>query len=191
MLYKYRSLEAFDNFIDIILNKRIFAAPYFDLNDPMEGLYKYSEGSINQILINQIKGQKQRIRICSLSKIFNSTLMWSHYADSHRGVAIGVDVLPNQDTREVIYEGMSFIKNATKHGSDETAKNILTYKLNSWFYEEEQRVFITEGQYAKVKIREVILGAKVSQKHNGLVKKLVARIDPSIIVHKVSIDELV
>ncbi len=39
MFYKYRGIKEFRYFVDIILNKRLFAAPYFDLNDPMEGHY--------------------------------------------------------------------------------------------------------------------------------------------------------
>ena len=39
--YKYRSVDNFRNFVDIILNNRLYAASYQDLNDPMEGHYYY------------------------------------------------------------------------------------------------------------------------------------------------------
>lgn len=191
MLYKYRSLESFDNFVDIILNERIFAAPYFELNDPMEGLYRYTQGTINQQLISNIKGQKEKLKICSLSRNCNSTLMWSHYASGHKGVAIGVEVCLSQEIREVRYEGMSFVQNATRIGSHETAKNILTYKLDSWGYEEEERVFITTGKYAKVKVLEVVLGKRVSEKHKALVRKLVKRVNKSISIRNANIEDFV
>jgi len=44
MLYKYGSLNNFKYFVDIILNNRPYASPYFDLNDPMEGYYSYPNG---------------------------------------------------------------------------------------------------------------------------------------------------
>ena len=48
ILYKYRALEPFRFFVDILLNKRFFAARYSDLNDPMEGQYLLREsGQIN------------------------------------------------------------------------------------------------------------------------------------------------
>lgn len=191
MLYKYRSLESFETFVDIVLNERIYAAPYFDLNDPMEGLYRYTEGTINQQLIRDIKGQKEKLRICSLSRNCISTLMWSHYANSHKGVAIGVEVSPHQEVRGINYEGMSFVQNATKIGSHETAKKILTYKLNSWIYEDEERVFVTSGNYAKVRILEVVLGANISDKHKALVRKLVKKVDENISVQNSDIENFV
>lgn len=47
LLYKYRSIENFQFFVDIILNKRLYAARYLDLNDPMEGHYIYADGVVN------------------------------------------------------------------------------------------------------------------------------------------------
>ncbi len=44
LLYKYRSLDNFKNFVDIILKNRLYAARYKDLNDPMEGQYYYRHG---------------------------------------------------------------------------------------------------------------------------------------------------
>ncbi len=191
MLYKYRSLANFETFVDIILNERIYAAPYFDLNDPMEGLYRYTEGTINQQLIKDIKGQKQKLRICSLSRNCSSTLMWSHYADSHKGVAIGVKVNPNQETREVRYKGMSYVRDATRIGSHETAKNILTYKLDSWTYEDEERVFVTSGNYAKVKVSKIVMGSRISEKHKALVRKLVKIVNDSVSICEADIENFV
>jgi hypothetical protein len=36
--YKFRCLQNLKHFIDIILNKRLYAPRYDELNDPMEGL---------------------------------------------------------------------------------------------------------------------------------------------------------
>lgn len=37
--YKFRSLQNLKRFIDIILNERLYASRYNELNDPMEGVY--------------------------------------------------------------------------------------------------------------------------------------------------------
>ena len=42
LLYKYRSLENFEYVLDIILNERLHCAPYDDLNDPFEGIFRSS-----------------------------------------------------------------------------------------------------------------------------------------------------
>ncbi|WP_433924749.1 DUF2971 domain-containing protein [Vreelandella sp. 21] len=191
MHYKYRSLENFKNFVDIVLNNRIYAAPYFELNDPMEGLYTYDSGAINSELVRKIKGEKTKIRICSLSRRFDSTLMWSHYADSHRGVAIGVIVHPKHEIRSVTYEGLSYVQNATKHGSHETAKNVLTCKLEPWAYEEEERVFVTDSNYIDVTISRIFLGSKMDTRTKSLVRNLVSKLNPDIQVDEANVAEIV
>jgi hypothetical protein len=180
MHFKYRSLENFKNFVDIVLNNRIYAAPYFDLNDPMEGLYTYDEGSLNIDMVNKIKGEKKKLRICSLSLRSDSTLMWSHYADSHRGVAIGVVVDRKHEIRPINYQGLSYVQNATKFGSLETAKNVLSCKLEAWSYEEEERVFVTKSSYVNVSVKNIVLGSKMDTRTKSLVKSLVKKLDPNI-----------
>ena len=39
--YKYRSLSNLKRFIDILINNRLYAAKYIELNDPMEGFFLY------------------------------------------------------------------------------------------------------------------------------------------------------
>lgn len=35
--FKYRPLDNFERFLDIVLKKRLYGALYHELNDPMEG----------------------------------------------------------------------------------------------------------------------------------------------------------
>ncbi|MCF2861207.1 hypothetical protein ABMY44_03380 [Pseudoalteromonas sp. Cnat2-41] len=191
MHYKYRSLENFKNFVDIILNNRIYAAPYFELNDPMEGLYTYDAGTINRELVEKIKGEKTKLRICSLSRRPDSTLMWSHYADSHRGVVIGLVVDNKHEMRPITYEGLSYVQNATRNGSHETAKNVLTCKLEPWAYEEEERVFVTDSNYVDISISQILLGSKMDTRTKSLVRNLVNKLNPNIEVHEANVAEIV
>ncbi len=191
MHYKYRSLENFKNFVDIILNNRIYAAPYFKLNDPMEGLYIYDKGTVNHEMVSKIKGEKKRIGICSLSRRSDSTLMWSHYANSHKGVAIAVVVGHQHEIRPVKYEGLSYVQNATRFGSRETAMNILICKLEAWSYEEEERVFVTDTNYVDVSIAKIILGSKMDTRTKSLVKSLVSKINPNILIREADVAEIV
>jgi len=191
MHFKYRSLDNFKNFVDIILNNRVYAAPYFDLNDPMEGLYTYDEGTLNRHMVNKIKGEKTRLRICSLSRRSDSTLMWTHYADSHRGVAIGLEVDKKHEIRPVKYEGLSYVQNATRFGSHETAKNVLSCKLEPWAYEEEERVFVTDTSYVDVFVKQIVLGSKMDTRTKSLVKKLVSKLNPTIQISEADVAEIV
>ncbi|WP_206675251.1 DUF2971 domain-containing protein [Mariprofundus sp. NF] len=179
MLYKYRGIKEFRYFVDIVLNKRFYAAPYFDLNDPMEGHYLYNSGELDSDVRDLIKSQKEKLRICSLSKVADNELMWSHYAEGHRGVAIGVTV--NESKHAVVpvdYDGPLQIERVGIHNA--TAQEILSHKLKVWSYEEEVRVFIRNKQYVDVKVEEVLLGRSMSKQDIGFIKKLIASVDESI-----------
>ena len=179
MLYKYRGIKNFRYFTDIVLNNRLFAAPYFDLNDPMEGHYLYREGELDSDVRDLIKGQKDKLRLCSLSKNVKNELMWSHYAEGHRGVAVGVEVNESScELRDVTYGDLPWVDRMKIHNS--TARDILTHKLAVWDYEEEVRAFTTKKQYIDVTICEIILGRSMSTQDIGFIKKLIERVDPNI-----------
>jgi hypothetical protein len=91
-LFKYRSIQNWKFLLDIFLSKRFYAAAYRELNDPMEGRYYYHSDTVSQEFRRALRNQKREWRICSLSKNHRNTLMWSYYADGHRGISIGVTV---------------------------------------------------------------------------------------------------
>ncbi len=69
MLYKYRGIKELRYFVDIILNQRLYAAPYFDLNDPMEGHYLYEKGKLNPKVRSLIKGDKEKPEYARFQKL--------------------------------------------------------------------------------------------------------------------------
>lgn len=184
MLYKYRSLKAFKYFVDILMRNRLHAAKYFDLNDPMEGHYPYDSlgERMNRNIEEKLKGEKSKLRICSLTKDKDNMLMWSHYADSHRGAIIGVKIDENRYiTKKIKYDGLKTI--TTGYPTINTAISILSHKLEPWRYEDEVRVFVEEREYveAEVKeVKEVILVRKISNQDYGFIRDLVEKINPEI-----------
>ncbi|MDP2787448.1 MAG: DUF2971 domain-containing protein [Pseudomonadota bacterium] len=179
MLYKYRGIREFRYFVDIVLKGRLYAAPYFDLNDPMEGHYLYSKGELDSDVRDLIKNQKEKIRICSLSRTSNNELMWSHYAEGHRGVAVGVSVIENKyKVIPVNYNGPIRVGRLDVHNY--TAQDILSHKLGVWAYEEEMRIFTHGSQYVDVKVEKIILGRSMSAQDVGFIKKLVESIDSNV-----------
>ena len=110
----------------VILNNRLFAANYKSLNDPMEGHYLYHEGELNEYLRDIIYNQKQEIKLCSLTKDDDNFLMWSHYANGHKGLIIGVRVDKEKyNVKEIDYtENLPHITNLNRG----TAENILSRK---------------------------------------------------------------
>ena len=120
MLYKYRSLKNFKYFVDIIINQRLYASPYFELNDPMEGYYLYSKGNMSEEILKKIKGEKEKIRICSLTRDCSNELMWSHYADGHHGIVVGVEIDSTlYKVKPVIYDGLQWASKVRRNPCSE------------------------------------------------------------------------
>lgn len=195
MLYKYRSLENYKYFVDIIIKERLYAANYKELNDPMEGQYLYSNTPTSNRFSEIITNLKQQIRIVSLSREENHPLMWAHYANGHRGVAIGVEVDENVNFVKKINYTSSFLKLEDFEGLPdiEVARTILSNKINVWSYEQEERILVEDNSFfARVKVCEVIAGRNMSNQDYSLMKELVNRLNPNIAVRRANnyIDEI-
>jgi hypothetical protein len=92
--------------------------------------------------------------ILSLSRTPSSLLLWSHYADSHRGFVIGFDE-NNEFFRQKNYAGFSTFPRLVNYTSQRSLtslsdpnyyERLLCEKPVEWAYEEEVRVFRTLGE---------------------------------------------
>ncbi|MCX8524671.1 DUF2971 domain-containing protein [Chryseobacterium formosus] len=187
ILYKYRSLDNFDLFLDILINKRLYATKYSLMNDPMEGLFLFENGTIQSAVRKKIYNEKNDLKICCLSENEDSMLMWSHYSNSHKGVILEVEVSDlNYDIVNVKYEN-----NLSTYNADVSAKTILSSKLIHWEYEKEVRIFQKNDQnkYINVEIKRIILGRRISELHKILIQKLVLKIDRNIIVSEIPYED--
>ncbi|WNC72722.1 DUF2971 domain-containing protein [Thalassotalea psychrophila] len=168
--------------MDIVLKNRLYAAPYFDLNDPMEGRYLYPPGSsgLDEDIQRIIKGEKEKIKVCSLSKDPENELMWSHYSEGHRGVAIGVKIDSlKYKVRPIEYDGLHKLGMHNMHS--DAAIDILSHKLDVWGYEKEVRVFSKGNKTTiDVEVKEVIFGRSTSNQDKGFIKDLVSKVNPNI-----------
>ena len=184
VLYKYRSVENFKNFVDIILKNRLYAAQYKSLNDPMEGQYYYHDGELDKNIRDKIYGEKQRLRLCSLSQTKNNELMWSHYSNGHKGVAIGVVIDDSDATiRQIEYnDNLSLVRNQDYNG--QTAIDILSHKLGVWNYEKEVRVFVEGKQYINVKVKEIITGRAMKDEDFEFIEEFIKKVNSKIKIIK-------
>lgn len=147
-----------------------------------------SASGVNRTIRDKILEQKGTLRILSLSRINNNQHMWSHYADGHKGIAIGVKIDDEKyDVQPIEYDGIVTIRNSDYYG--QTAREILRHKLEVWSYEEEVRVFQRNQMFVDVKIQEIILGQRVSNQNVGLIRDLLNKINPEI--HIIWAEELI
>ena len=182
ILYKYRPLKNFKYLVDILINGRLHASRYTDLNDPMEGHYCYRGNRLDASMRDKLRGEKEELRICSLSEDADNVLLWSHYADGHRGVAIGVELAEGYRADVVRYCGLPEI--CTDELAFWSARKILTCMVEAWAYEKERRVFVKGKCYVPVKVREIIAGREMRSSDYELIRKLAGLVDSSIVVRK-------
>lgn len=192
-LFKYRNLKDYRRFLDIVVNRRLYASKYSDLNDPMEGAFCYSL-DVPRYYIDSLRDKKQNTLICSLSKNCNNGLMWSFYADEHKGCCIEVEVTSTKWEKIVMdYNTNMFSLNTPTPNS---IKDVLGRKSIQWEHEDEVRYIRTFelGQrvnpFVSVKIHRILLGMKVEKKEADFIKKLVGLVNPNIRVEKVNRNDI-
>lgn len=181
ILYKYRGINNFEFLVDILVNNRLYACHFSELNDPMEGIYYYHSKDYDQLknYIERIMCIKNDLYICSLSGKRNDPLMWTHYAQEERGINLGVKVI-NNNIEKVEYISSKLLANQNFNiHDDDAAKKILKSKLNAWKYENEKRVFTSE-HYVDIKIHEIIFGSRIDTHIKNLITKIANKFNETI-----------
>lgn len=195
--YKYRSVSNLRYFLDILSYRRLYLASYSELNDPIEGAYRLIKSkNYNDNWLKLFQSERNRIHICSLSQTYNNILMWSHYADSHKGCCIELEVTSKIG---IVENPVSYVDQIeTVEGNDykEEACQILSRKLKCWDYEKEVRFMkeidpkSSKPKYLKIKIHRIYLGYRMSAKDVNFFKKLIASIDKNIEVKQMTKNDL-
>jgi hypothetical protein len=132
--------------LEAIRDKRLKSSDFFGANDPFElnalAIEKHDLGLFNGFKKTFV-GQGM---IC-LSKTSTCPLLWGHYADNHRGIALGFDIdsewvheIEYVETR-VSYKELGIVSIRTL--SNETIRPYLRMKDKRWSYEQEYRLFTT------------------------------------------------
>lgn len=191
LLYKYRSLENLERFLDIIIDKKLYGALYNEMNDPMEGYFQYDSNVNRAIAISILNGKGKRY-ICSLSKKANIGLMWIHYADENRGCCLEVEVTSRTWERlDVIYS-----EHIPVLDWNTTVQNVLQVKAKMWEYEQEVRYLSNEytpkanRPKLSVRINKIIFGYNIGIKKYIHLKKVIKALNPKIEIEKMKKENL-
>jgi hypothetical protein len=154
---------------------RMKVARYEELNDPFELLAGDTSDRQSRKVMYRVKADlNSKAGILSFSKHWKNPVLWSHYADKHRGIALGFD-LGDDYAVEVTYikERIQIQnQNTEKKNRDLTplAKTYKGTKFEHWRYEEEVRFHVDLNECYKdaglyfyslseeLQIKQVILG---------------------------------
>lgn len=137
-VYKYRKFGM--QTIDSLMNSYIYFSKHRQLNDP----YDLRVGRLREILSKNISAIDRKVEdyysVFCASSVNNNNLMWSHYADSHRGICVKYNFSNNfcipEDTfyKEIIYRPENYVEEDKTYIDD-----YFFTKSGNWSYEQEIR----------------------------------------------------
>jgi hypothetical protein len=166
-IYKYRPSDK-KQLTDIVTNQQFWFASWNAQNDPMEGYFRYFEDEHTEWKLEDFITEKKKLSISSFSLISDSMLMWSHYADNHKGVCFEIDTDLNRNPEirlEVVKykKKISFLPSVTP--KQHNPISVLSTKLTPWKYEKEIRAFSPNGpnELAVGKITKIIFGLRCDE----------------------------
>jgi len=139
----------------------------------------------NSGLENKINDElRKRLGVLCFSEKSEEILMWSHYADSHRGVCLIFDWKIHEDYfkgKKVKYDNnLPTIRYSEDQKLLDEATNAIMVKLDMWSYEKEIRSVIKVGNDKKrtphfnpKALAGVIFGERVTEENIQIIKRIV------------------
>ena len=191
-----------------LTNQKNWISDPFGFNDPFEFSFydnvlidndKDEFRYLNPIEKKQAEIFKNKINefgvICYSSDSFN-ILLWSHYADNHKGMCLVFEVLKKDihKLHKVNYQNQFPDINLLDdlNSRDEIIK-IVTTKSNEWNYENEYREILTnKNAHYKYpgKLTEVIFGCRTPFEDIKMVSNIAVSKDDKIKISRMHIDSL-
>jgi hypothetical protein len=154
-LYRYLNAEAA---LKTIESRSFRVGRIHELNDPFEwrmgitGIIPEGEMFAQSLLDGFIAEISHGMGIVSFSDTLEDAVLWSHYADKHRGVAFEVDhVIKPDELFKIVYTNERPVFDANRlHDQPEALDDylrplvikLIKQKSPGWSYEREYRVFI-------------------------------------------------
>ncbi|UCV13611.1 DUF2971 domain-containing protein [Quatrionicoccus australiensis] len=122
----------------------------------------------------------EKIGVLCLSTVKDDILMWSHYADSHRGICLEFDGYFDffSHAQEVKYPTVRPRINPFRQNNEDMMEAALLTKADHWKYEQEWRIVHYTGgpgiyRFPEEALTGVILGAHISPKDERKVREWV------------------
>ncbi len=168
------SLEVFESFWKQFFKEKEKYQQYLEL-------YKSNPDKCLSPILNTLQRLLNYYGICCFTEHKDNLLMWSHYADSHKGVCLGFDydMMTKQFTQfdKVDYKDEPYFYELTDV-AQATAKAILT-KSSKWQYENEIRFLMERSKSCGFNIqalKEINFGSRSHPRHRLNIIHLVQKL---------------
>lgn len=174
--------------LDDLRRRRLKVSRLEDMNDPFELLAVTLRKKEHRVALRGFTNDIDCIwgALC-FSRRWYHPMLWSHYADKHRGICLGFDV-PKNKALPITYNAKRLKFDIERQLSKKTRDvklglKLITTKYDGWKYEDEIRLVVAikeadpdTGMYfyefgPELKLREVIIGPR-----SGLSKSDVAAV---------------
>ncbi|KHE93441.1 MAG: DUF2971 domain-containing protein [Candidatus Scalindua rubra] len=213
VLYKYSAFS--DDAISSLINKTVWFADPRSFNDPFDCRFDILESSPKSFKMpakigveimaekfnackkdeeydspkeyrNKLEKALTEIGVLCLSSSNDNMLMWSHYADKHKGFCLSFRMIGNDifKVRRVDYEG-KYTEIRIEDFADKPdryIKDVIFNKASDWEYEGEYRIVIDipDGDDSKRNIKweyfmvldSIYIGYEMPEHHRDAIKKL-------------------
>ncbi|WP_292995670.1 DUF2971 domain-containing protein [Nitrosomonas sp.] len=126
-------------------DRRLKISRINELNDPFEFCAVDFSDSDTRSKLETFRNQMNaRYGVICFSEHYRDPVLWSHYADGHRGVALVFEI-PNDDAIHIDYQPERFkldVDVAIKRGgfAESDLGQLISTKFSSWHYENEIRM---------------------------------------------------
>jgi hypothetical protein len=175
--------------LEDLSKRRLKIAQLDDLNDPFELLSVELSDKTQRTAFRRFANRmSERFGVICFSRDWHHPVLWSHYAEKHKGMCLGFDV-PDNLLLSVSYSATrlpSKVKEDIDHSrlSESVMRRILTTKFKGWKYEDEVRRLLPleekekqSGFYFKkfsgaLVLKEVILGPRCTITRSDVTKQL-------------------
>jgi hypothetical protein len=124
--------------LDDIRRRRLKIATFDTLNDPFElWAVSHPDKEVRVGLRRWKKTMSRRYGVLCFCRSWQNPLLWSHYADKHRGMALGFDV------RDELLRQVNYVHTRPrfKEVDEPTMRRLLFTKFADWRYEDECRIY--------------------------------------------------
>lgn len=129
-----------------IRDQRLKVARFGDANDPFE-LFAISSHTpeARQVLGSFKKAQDSNTGLLCFTKDWTKLLLWSHYADKHKGICLGFDL------KQSTFQEVEYVNKRLQPELDDEEqftlpehlqRRLQLLKASDWCYEEELRILI-------------------------------------------------
>jgi hypothetical protein len=175
-----------ENAIKNLERNRIKVSTIYTLNDPFEFMpYKKYPFQKRQEFNKVFEAVSRKWGILCFSKTWKEQLLWAHYADKHKGIALGFEI-PEGELLKVTY---SYNEIRTKielrddqNYNEQKFLELAKIKFHEWEYEKEFRLLVLLEDCEKengfyfisfrdnLKIKEIVLGCRFKDDINKILE---------------------